>query len=169
MFPRWPLWRGSTVFCDGFQGGLHFFYFVMVSRLDLTLSKIRWQGVVAYPPPPVPLWLIKDSSSSRNIVEGAWKRASSNKTCKGHRRKTDFGCILDILLVISMIIMIIVVIISVHIIITSTIAIHFGIFILIFLIHLHRVIIIIIVIFTFAIINNYSSRPNGLWVNRAID
>ena len=98
------------------------YYFVTVSRVDLVISKIRRHGVAAYPPPPVPLWLIKDSSSSRNIVEGAWKRASSNKTCKGHRWKTNVGCILDIVLIKSMIIIIVVVVISVHIIITSTIA-----------------------------------------------
>ena len=46
----------ATFFCpqDGRCGEVQL-YFVMVSRMDLMLSKIRRHGVAAYPPPPVPL------------------------------------------------------------------------------------------------------------------
>lgn len=32
------------------------------------------------PPPADPLWLIRDSSSSRKMVDGAWNLANSNST-----------------------------------------------------------------------------------------
>jgi len=55
---------------------------LQASKKYVNLFILKYTSDTHPPPACPPLWLITDSISSRNIVDGAWKRANSNNVWK---------------------------------------------------------------------------------------
>lgn len=85
VFANPSIWTRSSVFIRRLPSCS--LYKNSERRMNVSRDGVRWlvddeeKSSTHVPPPEEPLWLMRDSNSSRNIVDGAWNLASSNSTC----------------------------------------------------------------------------------------